>query len=103
VDLRRRDNECVVEPMALQATNGEARQRLASAGSNRGVDRVDAIGEAREDFVEPFALSIGALRLRPWQLVDAPGDLCQRFAEQIFVRGGNPLRDARRRLGNDGG
>jgi hypothetical protein len=51
-----------VEPMALM-TNDEVRQRLASAGSNRGVDRVDAIGEAREDFVEPFALSIGALRL----------------------------------------
>ena len=62
MDLRRRDKERIVEPMALM-TNDEVRQKLASAGSNRGVDRVDAIGEAREDFVEPFALSIGALRL----------------------------------------
>lgn len=77
MDLRSRDKERIVEPMALM-TNDEVRQRLASAGSNRCVDRVEAVGEARENFVEPFALSIGALRLRSWQLVDAPGDLCQR-------------------------
>jgi hypothetical protein len=74
VHLRRRDEEGVVKPMARE-TGGEARQDGASARSDRGVDWVDAVSEARDDLVEPVSLRVGALRLEPRQLVDAQGDL----------------------------
>jgi hypothetical protein len=82
VELRRRDEQGIMKAMA-RVTNCEARQDPASANGDRSVDRVDAIGEARSDLVQPFALRVGALGLRLWQLVDAPDDLGQRRCRDI--------------------
>jgi hypothetical protein len=48
VDLGRRDEEGVVKVMDLE-TSGAARQQRAGARGDLGVDRVDAISEARDD------------------------------------------------------
>jgi hypothetical protein len=50
VNLRRRDKEGVMKPMARE-TGGEAWQERAGTRRDRGVDRVDAVGEARDDLV----------------------------------------------------
>ena len=60
MDLRRRDEHGVVKPM-MQMACGEAREQRAGARGDGGVDWVDAVGEARNDFVELVALSPGAL------------------------------------------
>jgi hypothetical protein len=62
VELRRRNEQGVMKAMP-RLTIREARHDPASANGDRSVDRVDAIGEARDDLVEPFALRVGALRL----------------------------------------
>jgi hypothetical protein len=54
VDLGRRDEEGVVKVMDLE-TSGAARQQRAGARGDLGVDRVDAISEARDDLLEPAA------------------------------------------------
>jgi hypothetical protein len=69
VHLRRRDEEGIVKPMARETGGGEARQDGASASSDRGVDWLDAVSEARDDLVEPVALRVGALRLSPGNLL----------------------------------
>jgi hypothetical protein len=48
MDLRRRNEECVVKPM-VQMACGEARQEAAGARGDRGVDWVDSVGEAGDD------------------------------------------------------
>lgn len=60
VPLSRRDEEGVVKAMDLE-TAGLAHQQRAGAHGDLGVDRPDAVGEARDDLVEPVAERIGAL------------------------------------------
>lgn len=60
VPLSRRDEEGVVK-MIDRETRGAAPQQRAGAHGDLGVDWADAVGEARDDLVEPAAQRLGFL------------------------------------------
>ena len=64
MDLRRCDEQGIMKAMT-RVTIREARQECAGARGNHDLDRVDPVGEARDDLVKPVMLGAGALRLGP--------------------------------------